>query len=507
MKLIFLALSALCWCASGAAAAQDPPTLADASFRDAQLMASAAVSDALADGAARIAAGDPDLIRLVDADREAALARRTLETELAVMRSQSGEASARRVAGITRDLAEATAQAAGSRATLLARFPAYADLTDPSPLSISGVQSLLRPDEALVLMQPLDGAVFLWAITPQAQTWRRVEAGAAASDVEALIARLRRRGGRGAEDASRPGRRGAADDVGLAESRRLYQTLWSPVADTVGAARTVYVVADGYLAALPPALLVSDDRTGPPAYLVRRHAIVTLPGVASLRAVRASRPTARRTSLFRGFGMVGQGDAPAKGLADLPGVRRELYSIARTLGASRRSVDLQATESVVKGADLDGVALINLAAHGVAAGSQDGPGEAALVFGGGDGNDGYLTASEAALLRLSAEMVILSACDTGATGEPGPAYGGLMRAFFYAGARSLLVSNWDLDDAAAERLTTRIVREMRAGRPAAEALRQAQLALLDDPRRPEFSDPSRWAAFSLVGDGSASLLR
>ena len=510
MRLLVVALSALCLCAFGEAYAQDRPAAADASFMDAQLMASAGISTALADGAARIAAGDPELTRLVDADRAAAQARRSLETELAVLRGQGGEAPARRAVGIAADLARATIQAEQSRQALLAGFPAYGDLTDPAPLAIRDVQTLLQPDEALVLMQPFEDAIFLWAITPSTHVWHRVEAENAPADIEALLTKLRRPGGRGAEDASRRGRRPSIADVGLAEGRRLYDVVWRPIAETVGAARTVYVVADGYLAGLPPAVLVSDERTATPAYLVRRHALVSLPGVSSLRAAKATRPSRLVSSqavLFRGFGMVRQDEAPAKGLPDLPGVRRELYGIARALGVNRGSVTLEATEAAIKASDLDGVSLIDLAAHGLAAGTEGGPGEAALVFGAGGDEDGYLTASEAALMKLSAELVILSACDTGATGEPGPAYGGLLRAFFFAGARALVVSNWALDDEVAERLTTRIVREMRAGQPAAEAMRRAQLALLDDRRRPEFADPSHWAALSLVGDGSSHLRR
>lgn len=509
MRRLVLAMAGFWLCALGHASAQDRPSAADASFKDAQLMASARVSAALAEGAARIAAPSPELTRLVDADRAAVQTRRALETELAVARAQSGEAAAQRARGIAADLALATGQAEQARGRLLESFPAYASLTDPTPLSIAEVQTLLGADEALVLMQPVEGAIFIWAITPHARTWHRVEAGRAATDVEALLSLLRRAGGRGAEDASRRSNRPMAPDDGLAEGRRLYDLLWQPVADTLGTAKTVYVVAEGYLSVLPPALLVGDERSEAPAYLIRRHALVTLPGVNSLRAARLS-PVARskggRGALFRGFGLVRQETSLAKGLPDLPGVERELYAIARTVGAPRRAVTLEATEAAIKASNLDGVSLIHLAAHGLPAGSEGGPIEAALVFGAQGTEDGYLTASEAGQLKLSADLVILSACDTGATGDPGPAYGGLLRAFFYAGARALVVSNWAIDDEAAEHLTTRLVREMRSGHPAAEAMRRAQLSLLDNQRH-HLSHPSHWAALSLIGDGQARLAR
>src|SRR5439155_22512528 len=122
-------------------------------------------------------------------------------------------------------------------------------------------------------------------------------------------------------------------------------------------------------------------------------------------------------------------------------------------------------------------------------------------------NDGLLKASEIARLKLNADWVILSACNT-ASGETPGAEGlsGLAKAFFYAGSRALLVSHWPVASQAAVRLTTGALealrREPAIGR--AEALRRSQLALLDDTSlAPAFAHPLVWAPFVVVGEGGA----
>jgi CHAT domain-containing protein len=108
-------------------------------------------------------------------------------------------------------------------------------------------------------------------------------------------------------------------------------------------------------------------------------------------------------------------------------------------------------------------------------------------------------------LKLDADWVVLSACNTASGDEPGAeALSGLARAFFYAGARALLVSHWPVDSYAATMLTSRTFAEMRKsstiGR--AEGFRRAILALMSDGKRPWAAHPSTWAPFVLVGVGA-----
>lgn len=127
-------------------------------------------------------------------------------------------------------------------------------------------------------------------------------------------------------------------------------------------------------------------------------------------------------------------------------------------------------------------------------------------------DDGYLSASEIAGLKLDAEWVILSACNTaGGTGvgEAAEALSGLARVFFYAGARALLVSHWEVDSDAAVKLVTGAVRALAkdASIGRAEALRRAMLAVMADTTRPKgwvpTAHPAVWAPFVVVGEGGA----
>ena len=114
-------------------------------------------------------------------------------------------------------------------------------------------------------------------------------------------------------------------------------------------------------------------------------------------------------------------------------------------------------------------------------------------------DDGLLTASEVSTLKLDADWVILSACNTAAGERGGEALSGLARAFFYAGARALMVSHWPVNSDAAVRLAAGAVEALAAdpGITRAEALRQAMVAEID--RGDAHADPANWAPFIIVG--------
>lgn len=119
-------------------------------------------------------------------------------------------------------------------------------------------------------------------------------------------------------------------------------------------------------------------------------------------------------------------------------------------------------------------------------------------------DDGLLTATEVAQLKLDADWVVLSACNTAAADKPGAeALSGLARAFFYAGARSLLVSHWPVDSDPAVKLMTTMFDALAVNPKltTAEALREGMIALIEDHDHPDWGNPSAWAPFVLVGEG------
>jgi CHAT domain-containing protein/tetratricopeptide (TPR) repeat protein len=227
----------------------------------------------------------------------------------------------------------------------------------------------------------------------------------------------------------------------------------------------------------------------------------------------------------RGSRSAAMGDVFSGTLADVGLLRRqpplpetsdELCDVARRLGAGDADVWLgaRATETAVKSLSARGIlndyATLHFATHGLVAGTFKGMAEPALMLtppsAASVEDDGLLTASEVTQLKLDADWVVLSACNTAAGGAEGAeALSGLARAFFYAGARSLLVTHWEVESAAAVALTTKAftAAQKAPGIGRAEALRQSMLALIADPGSGgRNAHPSVWAPFVLVGEGA-----
>jgi CHAT domain-containing protein len=271
----------------------------------------------------------------------------------------------------------------------------------------------------------------------------------------------------------------------------------SPAQGTAAAAKPFFGLGD-------PAFRGVPDPPLPPAQTGQRGAARSAPTLPPVQ------------SLFRGAA------ADASAIARLPrlgGTAAEVRLLAERFGAGRDAVVLQldATEAELRRRDKAGqlgqVAVIAFATHGLLAGELDaGLAEPALALTPPTGNgavssedDGLLTASEAAGLKLSARWVILSACNTAGGGKPdAESLSGLARAFFYAGARSLLVSHYPVYDDAAPQLTGEAVRIASEDKvDTAEALRRSMVLLAKDTSKDmtgvSFAHPKAWAPFALVG--------
>jgi CHAT domain-containing protein len=200
-------------------------------------------------------------------------------------------------------------------------------------------------------------------------------------------------------------------------------------------------------------------------------------------------------------------------LPQLPGTRMEAQRVAAELKADPADIrlGLAATETAVKQAKLDQYWIVYFATHGLVAGDLEAfaksRAEPALALTMPDKptdlDNGLLTASEIAQLKLDADWAVLSACNTAAEEKPGAeALSGLARAFFYAGARSLVVSHWSVSDEATARLMIGTFRAS-ARDPKlshAEALRQSMLAMIDGAKSDADADPRLWAPFVVVGE-------
>ncbi len=330
----------------------------------------------------------------------------------------------------------------------------------------------------------------------------------------------------------------------------LWQDLFGGIAPAIAGKAHLVLVPPADLLDLPFAALVTSPEPaatlGEIDWLIRRHAISVLPSVAGLKTLRGHGEK-RALAPFLGVGdpAIGSGGgiacealttvamraaAPTTpvltpspsglGLADvaaiaalprLPDAACEVAAIADAVGEpSRLLLGAAATETAIKAmndsGELAGYRALVFATHGLVAGEAGAaapglvltpPAEASLR------DDGLLSSAEIATLRLDAELVVLSACNT-AAGENGDADGlsGLARAFFQAGARSLLVTHWAVFSEAAVMISTGALSRLKAN-PAlrhAEALRAATLAILDTPGQTGTRlHPSFWAAFTIVG--------
>ncbi|HEX7947020.1 MAG TPA: CHAT domain-containing protein, partial [Phenylobacterium sp.] len=194
-----------------------------------------------------------------------------------------------------------------------------------------------------------------------------------------------------------------------------------------------------------------------------------------------------------------------RGLTPLPAAQGELEAMRAAVGAAqaRLMVDVELREDAVRALRWSDYRVVAFAPHGFLAAGSGAPGQVLVLTPPGSRtptDDGVLSSAEIRSFKFDADLVILSACDTGATTEAVGA--SFADAFLAAGARSVVVSRWPLLSDTAALLTLPLVREaaQRGSGHLADAERDAILALLRDPPRPELRHPMFWAAFTVVGD-------
>jgi CHAT domain-containing protein/Tfp pilus assembly protein PilF len=497
--------------------------------------------------AVRLAAGTDRLAELVRKDQDLASEADTLDKAIVAAFSKAG--STRDEQRNRERLSAIALERAALQKTLAVEFPDYAALSNPLPLRAKEIQALLSSDEAFVLFSLGQKQSFVFALTRDNVDWKAIPLGTSALSQKVAVFR------RGldvskADDAS--GKSGLFD---LALANELYVALLGPVEALAKDKRSLLVAPTGALTALPfhllvtekPAAAIPDKIEGyrEAAWLLKRQAVAVLPSVSSLKALRsfarkdqaikpmtgfgdpvfnptasgAEKRTASRslanlayTDFWQGVGVDRARLADA--LPQLPETADELKAVAKDLSVAAADIHLgsDASETTVKRAPLADYRIVYFATHGLVAGDIKGVAEPSLALSipkhPSALDDGLLTASEVAQLKLNADWVVLSACNTIAGDKPGAeALSGLARSFFYAGARALLVTHWAVDSEAATRLTTSTFDLLKA-EPAigrAEALRRAMLAYLNDSSSPRNAYPALWGPFALIGEGRAQM--
>jgi CHAT domain-containing protein len=446
------------------------------------------------------------------------------------------------------------------------RFPRYAELIDPQPPSVEQIKEALMPGESMLSFYFGRDKSFVWAV-PKEGTVVFAAINATAGEIQSKVNKLRE---------SLEPQAALISDIppfDLALAYEIYSLLLKPVETGWRNSKGLIVVTNGALGLLPlsllptaPATVASEDGPlfsgyGAVPWLARAHAVSMIPSSGALRTLRNLPPGKPDRTELIAFGdpvfsteqeeTTGQAESPeptrladasaaTRGLSlkrrsspkldgidsaqlamlpRLPDTAEELRSIALALQADPAKVlnlGKQANERVVKTTDLSGFKVLAFATHGLVPGELDGLNQPALALSapaaaGVDG-DGLLTMEEILSLKLDADWVVLSACNTGAaSGAGAEAASGLGRAFFYAGTRAILVTNWSVHSQSAMGLVTDLFRRQATNRELtrSEALRQAMIALMDGPGylgadgKTEFSyaHPLFWAPYSIIGDG------
>jgi CHAT domain-containing protein len=536
-------------------------------FRVADVVRTGAVQRALDLSAARAAAKTPALAALVRQEQDVSQQVGAFQGLLANALSQPpDQQNTRAVESLRQQIAtlQRARQALGQQ--IEREFPTYAELVNPRPATVAQVRTALRQGEALIATLVTAERTFLWAIPASGPVaFAAVPLGE--RELTASIAEIRK--------ALEPTVEVVGDipPLDLARAYEIYRSLLDPVKAGWAGASSLLVVAHGPLGQLPfsllptrptalgaeqGGLLFSSYRAVP--WLIRTHAVTVLPSVASLATLRALPPGDQSRRAFVGFGnpyfseeqarrasaqpsgnvaahersgvALTVRSSPKTGTMDssrlavlppLPETADEIRSMALAMHADlTRDVFLgeRANEQTVRTLELSGYRVIAFATHGLVPGDLDGLTQPALALSAPEvakvEGDGLLTMEKILGLRLNADWVVLSACNTASgNGAGSEAISGLGRAFFYAGARALLVSNWPVETSSAKALTTELFRVQGAqpGLTRAQALQQAMLWLIDHPgytdpltKKTAFSyaHPLFWAPFTLVGDGGGA---
>ena len=299
-------------------------------------------------------------------------------------------------------------------------------------------------------------------------------------------------------------------DALRALARRLHDRILGPAAPRVAAAKRIVVCPDGPLHLLPFAALVGEDGR----WLIERSSVSNVISASVMAGIRRD-DSGLRAERVAAFGdPAASSSAPEGGsrraayrgvdLQPLPAARGEAITVGRRFG-DKVIVRLgeAATESAARG--LSGRwRFIHFACHGIL--DARFPLDSGLMLAPepGGAEDGFLQAWEVfENLRIDADLVVLSACETGLGEERGgEGLIGLTRAFLYAGARNVVATSWSVADDSTARLVDAFYSALAAGAAPSEALRQAQLSLLvSRPGEPDQSHPFHWAAFGIIGNG------
>jgi CHAT domain-containing protein len=538
-------------------------------FRIAGALQAQSVQHALAQSLTRVALKTPEMADLARREQDA---RKQIDALESLLSEHLAAPVDQQYPEVLEELREDIKRLHRAHKVLIQRIeeetPKYARLLNPPPATVAEVQEQLRTGEMLVSVYPAESETYVWAIASKGKVQFTV-APFGENYIQETVELLRQALAPEAKTF------GAIPDFELARAYDIYAGLLKPTEADLREVRDLIMVATGPLAQLPFSILPTDPvslgeekselfspyRKVP--WLIRKVSITRVPTASSFISLRTLPPGDPSRRAFLGFGdpffnreqlarakkersnpqlvLAKRGRTlhvrgirvTESGTLDnetitsinlgllhrLPGTEDEIVSICRALGGDpARDILLgeKASESQVKSMDLSDRRVIAFATHALVPGDLDGLDQPALALSSpevtGDDEDGLLTVEEIFQLKLNADWVVLSACNTGAAeGAGAEAVSGLGRAFFYAGTRALLVSMWPVETTSAKKLTTGLFRYQKEDPKLsrARALRKSMLELIDGPGLKDdvtgkivasYAHPLFWAPFVIVGE-------
>ena len=410
--------------------------------------------------------------------------------------------------------------------------PQYAALTQPQPLGLKAIQQQLDPNTVLLEYSLGDARSYLWVVTPEAlKTYelpKRAEIEKVAQQVSGSLAA--RSDVKSLETPAQRKVRIAQEDTNFQQAaNELSRMILAPAATQLRGRRLV-IVADGALQLVPFAALSAASRRP----LILDHELVNLPSASAFAVQRQNlsnrQPAPKAVAViadpvfsvndprFKAGAAVAQSTTPdltriiehlsgsgsgQLSIPRLPFTRQEadrILAIAPA-GSSLKALDFRANRSIATSDELSKYRYVHFATHGYLDTSRSGLSAIvlSLIDEAGKPQDGFLRTHDIYNLKLPAELVVLSACETGlGKNVQGEGFEGLMRAFMYAGARRVVVSLWNVNDKATAELMQRLYTGiLRSNKTPAAALRAAQIEML---RTAQWQSPYYWAAFVMQGE-------
>jgi CHAT domain-containing protein len=509
-----------CLSAYAAEAARDPAqrqTLLADMFAASQLVQGSITSRQIAEASTRLSetARDPKVGAAIRRQQDANLAVADLQ-----QRAQAAPAGTPAAEDLAKQLTAAQATLADASAALQAASPNYGQLVQES-VPAADVLAALAPGEAFVSMVLGPDTGWVFALRDGQVAAAPTKAGSTA--MSALVKRIR-------TTVEPTGATPPPFDIAAAQD--IYTDTLGQLGPQLDGLHSLTVAPTGSLLSLPFGLLLtgpaSQDALATAPWLIRKVAIAHVPAAANFVSLRHAAASSGASRPWYGFGdfhpvTLAQAERsfPAGACADsaklfaglppLPFARRELDAARLLLGGSA-SDELEGaafnTPRVLT-TNLRAYRVLHFATHALLPTDLRCQTEPAIVTsappGAADAKGALLTSSDVTGLQLDADVVILSACNSGGPNgtTSGESLSGLARAFFYAGARALMVTHWSVNDQATAFLVAGTMQRLRTS-GAATALQGAELAMLDGAGHTlpaAIAHPFYWAPFALVGEG------